>query len=80
MDLVDVLQNLQKGAKSLRPFVHGPYEKALGIIETTLGAAAMLADNGRDPLSEIQRILDVDPLLHGMRDSWEQKIKDKFGG
>jgi len=80
MDLVDVLRKLEGGAKTLRPFVSGPYEKALGIVESTLGAAAMLAGNGYDPLAEIQRILDVDPLLQSMRDSWEQKIKDKFGG
>jgi hypothetical protein len=80
MDLVDVLQKLEGGAKALRPFVSGPYEKALGIVETTLRTAAMLADSGYDPLAEIQRILDVDPLLQGMRDSWEQKIKEKFGG
>jgi len=80
MDLVDVLQKLQKGAQTIRPFVSGPYEKALGVVETTLGAAAMLADNGHDPVAEIQRILDVDPLLQGMRNSWEQKIKAKFPG
>jgi hypothetical protein len=80
MELVDVLQKLASGAKAMRPFMSGPYEKALGIIEATLGAAAMLADNGQDPVAEIQRILDVDPLLQEMRDGWEQKIKDKFGG
>lgn len=80
MDLVDVLQSLQKVARVLHPFVNGPLEKALAVIDTTLGAAAMLADNGQDPVSEIKRILDVDPLLQSMRDGWEQKIKEKFGG
>lgn len=80
MELVDVLRKFEELAKQARPFVSGPYEKALGVVETTLGAAAMLADSGYDPLAEITRILDVDPLLQSMRDSWEQKIKDKFGG
>lgn len=79
MDLVDVLQRLQNGTKALKPFVSGPYEKALSVVDVALGAAAMLADSGHDPVTEIQRILDVDPLLQSMRDSWEQKIKDKFG-
>jgi hypothetical protein len=79
MELVDVLQGLQSGTRLLRPFVNGPLEKALAVVDTTLGAAAMLADSGHDPVAEIQRILDVDPLLQGMREGWEKKLKDKFG-
>lgn len=80
MDLVEVLQNLQKGARAAKPYVKGPYEKALDVVDVALGAAVAFADGGHDPVAEIKRILDVDPLLQEMRDGWEAKLKAKFGG
>lgn len=45
-----------------------------------LGLIADLVRAGADPITEITRIREAHPLLNGMKDRWETRIRAKFGG
>lgn len=44
-----------------------------------LGLIADLFRAGSDPIAEITRIRDAHPLLQGMKDRWQARIRAKFG-
>lgn len=49
---------------------------AIGAI--VLKSAAAFVRAGKDPIVEIKRIHDADPMLKAVHDEWESVIKSKF--
>jgi hypothetical protein len=45
-----------------------------------LKAAAGAAAAGRDPVTHVQRLLDADTVLQPIREEFERKIRESFGG
>jgi hypothetical protein len=43
-----------------------------------LKSAAAFVRAGKDPVIEIQRIHDADPLLKSIHDEWDRVIREKF--
>jgi hypothetical protein len=43
-----------------------------------LKSAAAFARAGKDPIVEIKRIHDADPMLKAVHDEWESVLKNKF--
>lgn len=48
------------------------------IVELALNAANAIAKAGKNPVTEIERILSADPLIQQVHSEWAQLIKDKF--
>jgi hypothetical protein len=78
MDLVTVLEKLHSGVSALSPHVSGPVGTVVKVLEMSLGAAAAFASAGMDPVAQIQRIHDADPLLLSMRADWEERMRLRF--
>jgi hypothetical protein len=78
MEVLDVLKAIDKGVEMVTPFVGGPLGQALKVIDVTLEAAIAFASGGKDPVAEIQRIHDADPLLQEMKSEWASRIDERF--
>jgi len=78
MDVLTILKAIDKGVELVAPHVNGPLGTALKIINISLDAAIAFAAGGKDPVAEIQRIHDADPLLQEMRGEWESRIDQRF--
>jgi hypothetical protein len=79
MPVIEALQAVDGALKSVAPAVGGPLGTVLAILGVALDTAIVIAQSGKDPLVEIQRIHDADPELQAMRAEWSARLAEKFG-
>lgn len=55
-------------------------EKVLRFVEIALGFAKDVAAAGKDPVEELQKLIDIHPKLDAARADVDDAMKKKFGG
>jgi hypothetical protein len=77
-DVAPWLSALAGVSELLSPMLPGIGPAVARSIGAALGLAADLAARGGDPVAEISRISDEHPLLAGVRERWQDRIRARF--
>ena len=78
-ELSNVLSNVASAAGAAAPILPGIAGVVAGIAASALGLAADLAKGGNDPKKAIERIRKIAPELNAVEESWDEKIRQRFG-
>jgi hypothetical protein len=77
-ELTQVLRHVSTAATVAAPVIPGVGGIVLGVVSRALALAADFAAAGRDPIKEIQRVRDLDPLLTQVEQGWQDELNRRF--